>query len=229
MLFSMELFFSQTGYHPVPQGKWFLKIWNVFCILNVKKFSIEFHTNVPIITGLYGSEAYNRISILAHHSSHPWNVVCHLCLVLHNICFSSWAVGGSFPNYMLNKDKFAPRQNFEASGATSTAENTKGKKQNFACFDLIRCVLSLSSKKGNSRKIWSVAEFFLHFSAFILFDALLGCIWTKKSHLNTRPPFYNLIQKFYLSHVSPQGLWGFPRNYLKKGLITVSRPLHEQN
>ena len=154
----------------------------------------------PIKTGLYGSEANNRISILEHHSSHPWNVVCHLCLVLHNICFSSWAVGGSFPNYMLNKDKFAPRQNFEASGATSTAENTKGKKQNFACFDLIRCVLSLSYKREIPvrSEVWLS---FLHFSAFILFDALLGCIWTKKSHLNTHPPFYNLIQKFYLSHV----------------------------
>ena len=76
---------------------------------------------------------------------------------------------------MLNKDKFAPGQNFEASGATSTAENTKGKKQNFACFDLIRCVLSLSYKREIPvrSEVWPS---FLHFSAFILFDALLGCI-----------------------------------------------------
>ena len=43
-------------------------------------------------------------------------------------------MGGSFPNYMLNKDKFAPGQNFEASGATSTAENTKGKNRTLRAF-----------------------------------------------------------------------------------------------
>ena len=61
--------------------------------------------------------------------------------------------GWKFSKLYVEKDKFAPGQNFEASGATSTAENTKGKKQNFACFDLIRYVLSLSYKKGNSRQI----------------------------------------------------------------------------
>ena len=95
----------------------------------------------------------------------------------------------------------------------------KRKKQNFACFDLIRCVLSLSYKTEILVRTQVWPEFFLHFSAFILFDALLGCIWTKKSHLNTHPPFYNLIPKFYLCDVSPHGHWGFLRNYLRKGLI----------
>ena len=155
---------------------------------------------------MYGSEAYNRISILAHHSSHPWNVVCHLCLVLHNICFSSWAVGGSFPNYMLNKDKFAPGQNFEASGATSTAENTKGKKQNFACFDLIRCVLSLSYKREIPVRSEVWLSFFTFFSIYS-FWCSFGLYLNKKIPPQHPPPFLQFNPKvLFVSRVSARPL-----------------------
>ena len=131
MLFSMELFFHKQGIILSHKANDFWRFETYFAFWMSGNSPLNFKQNlyVPIKAGLYGSKAYNQISTLAHHSSHPWNVVCHLCLVLHNICFSSWPVGGSFPNYMLNKDKFAPGQNFEASGATSTAENTKGKNR----------------------------------------------------------------------------------------------------
>ena len=92
----------------------------------------------------------------------------------------------------------------------------KRKKQNFACFDLIRCVLSLSYKTEIPVKCgWVFFTFFSIYSFWCPFGLYLN----KKSHLNTHPPFYNLIPKFYLCDVSPHGHWGFLRNYLRKGLI----------
>ena len=39
---------------------------------------------------------------------------CHVCFF--NVCFSLFAEAGTFPNYMLNKDKFAAGRKFQVCG-----------------------------------------------------------------------------------------------------------------
>ena len=64
---------------------------------------------------------------------------CHVCFF--NVCFSLFPVDGSFPNYMLNKDKFAPGQNFYVWPQVEEAPRQqlwlRKRKYNFACIFVI--------------------------------------------------------------------------------------------
>ena len=64
---------------------------------------------------------------------------CHVCFF--NVCFSLFPVDGSFPNYMLNKDKFGPGQNFYVWPQVEEAPRQqlwlRKRKYNFACISVI--------------------------------------------------------------------------------------------
>ena len=74
---------------------------------------------------------------------------CHVCFF--NVCFSLFPVDGSFPNYMLNKDKFGPGQNFYVWPQVEEAPRQqlwlRKRKYNFACISVIYKLYEIGGSK----------------------------------------------------------------------------------